>query len=196
MKIFQIIFMACCMSSCALKFVFSESAGYISGWERKGFFSVLYDKKIRFLVNNSYTAKSSEVLFGVEHSPKNFNFSSLHISEAEQFIITAFFDMNSIINFEKNYRLIINGKTYEPIKVIVGDTDKNIYSCLVNETDKSNEKEFISVGNNQCMLFVFAFKVPPPEQVFNLKLVMVEGNVKSKLDVAFTNRQRESTSTY
>ncbi len=118
------------------------------------------------------------------------------IAEAEPFIITAFFDMTAIITFENNYSLFINGKTYEPIKVIVGDTDKNIYSCLVNETNKSNNKGPVSVGNNQCILFVFDFSAPPPEQAFNLQLVMVEGNVKSNLDVAFTNRQRESISTH
>lgn len=196
MKIFQIIFITCCMSACALKFVFSESAGYISGWERKGFFSVLHDKKIRFEVNNSYTAKSSEILLGVEHLEKSAGFQQSPAFERKPFIITAFFNMATTITFEDSYKLIISGKTYSPLKVIVGDRDKDIYSCLVDVADKSDNKGSVSVGDNQCILFVFDFNAPPPEQAFNLLLVMMEGNVKSNLDVVFTNRQSESISTH
>lgn len=184
------------MSACALKFVFSESAGYISGWERKGFFSVLHDKKIRFYVNNSYTAKSSEILLGVEHLEKTAGFQQSPAAERKPFIITAFFNTATTIAFEDSYKLILNGKTYSPAKVIVGKKDKDIYSCLVSEADKAEKKRLVSVGNNQCISFVFDFNAPPPEQAFNLLLVMVEGNVKSNLDVAFTNRQRESISTH
>lgn len=194
MKLFPIILMSCCMSACALKFVFSESAGYISGWERKGFFSVLQDKKIRFEVNNSYTAKSSEILLGVEHLEKTTGFQQSPTSERKPFIITAFVNTATTIAFEDNYKLILSGKTYNPAKIIVGNRDKDTYSCLVSEADKAENKQLISVDNNQCILFVFDFNVPPPEQKFNLLLVMVEGNIKSSLDVAFTNRQKESIS--
>jgi hypothetical protein len=196
MKLFQIIFMGCCLSACALKFVFSESAGYISGWERKGFFSVLHDKKIRFEVNNSYTAKSSEVLLGVEHYEKSTGFQQSPAYERKPFIITAFFNTVTTITFEENYNLIINGKTYRPSNVIVGNRDKDIYSCLVDAVDKSGRKGSASVVDNQCILFEFDISAPPPEQAFNLLLVMMEGNVKSNLDVVFTNRQSESISTH
>jgi hypothetical protein len=144
-------------------------------------------------VNNSYTTKSSEVLFGVEHSKKNVSFKQSDASEIKPFTITAFFNTATTIAFEDSYKLIISGKTYSPVKVIVGNRDKDIYSCLVSEADKAENKNLVSVGNNQCILFVFDFKAPPPEQAFNLQLVMVEGNVKSNLDVVFTNRQLESS---
>jgi len=184
------------MSACALKFVFSESAGYISGWERKGFFSVLNDKKIRFEVNNSYTVKASEVSLGVEHSEKGTGFQQSPAFERRPFVITAFITTASTIAFDNSYKLIVNNETYRPSKVVLGKKDKDIYSCLVDVENKSDGQGPISVGDNQCILFVFDFNAPPPEQVFNLLLVMVEGGVKHSLDVVFSNRQSKSISTH
>lgn len=194
MRLFTLIVIGCCVSACASKFVFSKSTGYITGWERDGFFSVLHDKKIRFEVNNSYVTKSSEILFGFEHLEKNVSFQQSSAFETRPFIITAFFETASNIYFEDSYKLVLNGKTYNPVKVIVGDRDKNIYSCLTSGASES--KGFVVVGNNQCILFVFDFNVPPPDQAFNLMLVMRDGNDKLNLDVAFIHRMNEEISTH
>lgn len=91
MRLIILILIGFFISGCANKYVVSESAGYIQGWEKDDLFNALNGKKIRFLVNNSYTIKSSEILFGVEHMERNFSFEQSSASEKKQLIISMFF---------------------------------------------------------------------------------------------------------
>lgn len=193
MKLALLLLSYCLLSACGSLFVFSGSAGYISGWERQGPFSVLHDKKIRFEASNSYTTKSEEVFFGVRFDEKEINFSQSPAFERILFTITAFFISESVFSFENSYKLTVGSSEYSPVKVVVGNKDKDTLACVVAQADKARLNGIDSVSNDQCIVFIFDIKPPPPEQIFKLSLVMLNGDIKSPLEVVFTNRQIESS---
>ena len=184
--------------ACSTQMQFKQSIGYVSGWDRQEYFSVDGDRKIRFIVNNSFMQERSGQVLGIELADKKFNVKDQKGNGP--LIVYAFFFMDTRIRFSNDIVLSIGHDLHKPESLDIGKIHNDAIICESQKEIPAGMDGF-SIGNNQCIILAFDTDLLSTDETFTITFPLVN-EVESKsgnsdfLEVTFSGVTTESISTH